>query len=141
MSIINNKGFIDEGVTYLTINEKFPVEIARNGFTSLVEVTLSSIDRVEESDVFLLNYSLVHTMTYQPVGYCGPRSTVKQYTIVIPLELTTPPAVGTSPTINTTVTLDNSQTFINTCGAGTDSRFNKFVRGVAVQFEVATTTP
>lgn len=141
MSIINNKGFIDEGVTYLTISEKFPVEIARDGFTSLVNVTLSSIDRVEDSAVFLLNYSLVHTMTYRPVGCCGSKTTVKQYTIVIPLELTTPPAVGTLPTIDTTVTLDNSQTFINTCGAGTDAKFNKFVRAVAVEFEVTTTTP
>lgn len=32
MSVINNKGFVDEGVTYLQVVEKFPTGIAREGF-------------------------------------------------------------------------------------------------------------
>jgi hypothetical protein len=139
MSVINNKGFIDEGVTYLIVSEKFPVEIARTGFLSTIDVTLESITRVGESATFLLNYTLEHTITYRPVQWCDYKTMVKNYNITIPLELTTPPAVGTLPDITTTVTLDDVLTFINTCGSGTDAKFNKFQRGVVVEFEVATT--
>lgn len=137
MSVINNKGFVDEGVTYLQVVEKFPTGIAREGFSSLITVGDPVITRVETSDVFLLNYSLVHTITYRPVACPALKTTIKNYNIVIPLRLSTPPAVGTLPTITTTTTVDDAITFTNTCGGCPDGVFNKFTRNVALEFEVA----
>ena len=139
MSVINNKGVVDEGVTYLNVVEKFPTSIAREGFSSLLTVGDPIITRVETSDVFLLDYPLVHTITYRTLANPALRTTIKRYSIVIPLRLTTPPAVGTLPTITTTVTLDDSEVFTATCGGCPDWYFNKFSRGVALEFEVATT--
>lgn len=139
MSVINNKGFVNEGVTYLQVVERFPSEIARENFSSLISVGDPVITRVETSDVFLLNYSLVHTITYRPVSCPVLKTTIKNYTITIPLKLTTPPAVGTLPTINTTTTVSDAETFTNTCGRCPDGVFNKFSRNVALEFEVAAT--
>lgn len=139
MSVINNKGFVNEGVTYLQVIERFPSMVAREGFSSLITIGEPTITRVETSNVFLLNYSLVHTITYRPVSCSVLKTTVKNYTITIPLELTTPPPVGTLPTINTTTTISNAETFTNTCGGCPDGAFNKVSRNVALEFAVAAT--
>lgn len=81
----------------------------------------------------------VHTITYRPVSCSVLKTTVKKYTITIPLELTTPPSVGTLPTITTTTTLNDAETFTNTCGGCPDGAFNKFSRNVALEFAVAAT--
>lgn len=136
MSVINNKGFVDTGVTYLQVVERFPVNVAREGFSSLINVVEKNIIRQGTSDTFLVNYTLVHTMTYRPVTECNLKTTVKNYTISIPLRLTNPPAVGTLPTIDETTVLGD-KTFINTCGGCPDGAFNKFVRNVTLEFNVA----
>lgn len=137
MSVINNKGFVNQGVTQLQIVEKFPCEVARDGFSSSVNITLSSIQRQGTSNVFLLNYTLEHTITYRFVNECNLKTTVKNYTIVIPLELTSPPAVGTLPTIDNTITLGD-MIFVDTCGRSPEGRFNKFIRNVSLEFAVST---
>ena len=81
----------------------------------------------------------MHTITYRPVSCSVLKTTVKKYTITIPLELTTPPPVGTLPTITTTTTLNDAETFTNTCGGCPDGAFNKFSRNVALEFAVAAT--
>lgn len=139
MSVINNKGFVNEGVTYLQIVERFPSLICREGFSSTITIEDPVITRIGTSNVFLLNYSLVHTITYRPVSCSVLKTIVKKYTITIPLELTTPPSVGTLPTITTTTTLNDAETFTNTCGGCPDGAFNKFSRNVALEFAVAAT--
>lgn len=138
MSVINNKGFVNSGVTYLQVIEKFPTEVARCSFTSNITVGNPVITQVGTSNVFLLNYPLVHTMTYQPLICPELKTTTKTYNIEIVLELTTPPATGTLPTITTTTTLDTQETFINTCGKCPDATFNKFMRGVTIEFADST---
>lgn len=113
--------------------------ICREGFSSTITIGDPVITRVGTSNVFLLNYSLVHTITYRPVSCSVLKTTVKKYTITIPLELTTPPPVGTLPTITTTTTLNDAETFTNTCGGCPDGAFNKFSRNVALEFAVAAT--
>ena len=77
MSVINNKGFVNEGVTYLQIVERFPSLICREGFSSTITIEDPVITRIGTSNVFLLNYSLVHTITYRPVSCSVLKTTVK----------------------------------------------------------------
>lgn len=140
MSVINNKGFVNGGVTHLQLVEKFPTSIAREGFSSLTYVTQKNITRIGTSDTFLINYTLVHTMTYRPVTESTLKTTTKTYTINIPLRLTDPPAEGTLPDINTVTSLGN-QTFVSTCGRCPDGVFNKYIRDIALEFEVQQATP
>lgn len=132
MSVINNKGFTDYGVSSLQVAERFPIAVARDSFDSEVYVKQKSVEHVEDTPVYNLTYTLVHMITYRPITEVSPRTVNKSYTITIPVRVTNYNP-DTEPKFTTRLSY-GKETFTNSLGFCPDATFHKYTRYIT--FEV-----